>query len=39
MGATVVVDPADDEPIDVWQRDDGKRTPVVFDAIGVPGTM
>src|SRR5262249_61460145 len=26
-------------PIDAWQRSDGRRTPVVFDAIGVPGTL
>jgi threonine dehydrogenase-like Zn-dependent dehydrogenase len=39
MGATAVVDPATDEPMDVWQREDGRRAPVVFDAIGVPGTL
>ncbi len=26
-------------PIDVWQREDGRRPLVVFDAIGVPGTL
>ena len=25
--------------MDAWQREDGRRTPVVFDAIGVPGTL
>jgi threonine dehydrogenase-like Zn-dependent dehydrogenase len=39
MGATVAVDPAQEQPMDVWQREDGRRTPVVFDAIGVPGTL
>jgi len=39
MGATVAVDPAQDAPMDVWQREDGRRVPVVFDAIGVPGTL
>jgi threonine dehydrogenase-like Zn-dependent dehydrogenase len=39
MGATAVVDPAVDQPMDVLQREDGRRTPVVFDAIGVPGTL
>lgn len=39
MGATVVVDPAREEPIDVWARADGNRAVVVFDAIGVPGTL
>jgi threonine dehydrogenase-like Zn-dependent dehydrogenase len=39
MGAGVAVDPADDNPMDAWQRADGRRTPVVFDAIGVPGTL
>jgi threonine dehydrogenase-like Zn-dependent dehydrogenase len=39
MGATVAVDPAREQPIEAWQREDGRRTPVVFDAIGVPGTL
>ncbi len=39
MGATVVVDPAGEQPMEAWQREDGRRTPVVFDAIGVPGTL
>ncbi len=39
MGATETVDPAADDPIDVWQRVDGHRTLVVFDAIGVPGSL
>ena len=39
MGATTAVDPAHEAPMDAWQREDGRRTPVVFDAIGVPGTL
>jgi threonine dehydrogenase-like Zn-dependent dehydrogenase len=39
MGATETVDPAADEPLEVWQRVDGRRSIVVFDAIGVPGTL
>jgi threonine dehydrogenase-like Zn-dependent dehydrogenase len=39
MGATETVDPATDQPLEVWQRVDGRRPLVVFDAIGVPGTF
>ena len=39
MGASVTVDPAHEAPIDVWQREDGRRPLVVFDAVGVPGTL
>jgi threonine dehydrogenase-like Zn-dependent dehydrogenase len=39
MGATAAADPAAEAPLDVWQREDGRRQIVVFDAIGVPGTM
>jgi threonine dehydrogenase-like Zn-dependent dehydrogenase len=39
MGATHAVDPASEEPLEVWQREDGRRSLVVFDAIGVPGTL
>ena len=39
MGASVAVDPAREDPIDAWTAADGRRTPVVFDAIGVPGTL
>jgi threonine dehydrogenase-like Zn-dependent dehydrogenase len=39
MGASVAVDPAVDDPMDAWMAADGRRTPVVFDAIGVPGTL
>jgi len=39
MGATEAVDPANDDPINAWQRVDGRRAPVVFDAIGVPGSL
>jgi threonine dehydrogenase-like Zn-dependent dehydrogenase len=39
MGASQAVDPRVEAPMDVWLREDGKRVPVVFDAIGVPGTL
>lgn len=39
MGATVAVDPASEGPMEAWTAADGKTTPVIFDAIGVPGTL
>jgi len=39
MGASAATDPAQEPPIDAWTREDGRRMPVVFDAIGVPGTL
>ena len=39
MGASVVVDPSSEDPIDAWTAADGRRLPVVFDAIGVPGSL
>ena len=39
MGATVAVDPAVEDPMAAWTTADGRRVPVVFDAIGVPGTL
>jgi threonine dehydrogenase-like Zn-dependent dehydrogenase len=39
MGASVAVDPAREQPMDAWAAAGGGRTPVVFDAIGVPGTL
>jgi threonine dehydrogenase-like Zn-dependent dehydrogenase len=39
MGASVAVDPAVDDPMEAWIAADGRRIPVVFDAIGVPGTL
>lgn len=39
MGAGVVVDPATEDVMDVWQRTDGATTLVQFDAIGVPGIL
>jgi threonine dehydrogenase-like Zn-dependent dehydrogenase len=39
MGASVVVDPAVEDPMDAWSAADGRHTPIVFDAIGVPGTL
>jgi threonine dehydrogenase-like Zn-dependent dehydrogenase len=39
MGATVAVDPARDDPVAALTAADPRRVPVVFDAIGVPGTL
>ena len=39
MGASVAVDPRAEEPMNAWAAADGTRSPVVFDAIGVPGTL
>lgn len=39
MGASVGVDPAREDPVEVWTREDGRRPLVVFDAVGVPGTL
>jgi threonine dehydrogenase-like Zn-dependent dehydrogenase len=39
MGATVAVDPAHEDPVAALTAADPKRVPVVFDAIGVPGTL
>ena len=39
MGATAAVDPTVDDVMDAWMANDGRRVPVVFDAIGVPGTL
>lgn len=39
IGAHVAVDPRVEDPMEAWMAADGRRTPVVFDAIGVPGTL
>jgi threonine dehydrogenase-like Zn-dependent dehydrogenase len=39
MGATVAVDPAREDPVEALTAADARRVPVVFDAIGVPGTL
>ena len=39
MGATEVVDPADEAVVDAWRRVDGSRPLVVFEAVGVPGLL
>lgn len=39
MGATLAVDPASEDPVEALTAADSKRVPVVFDAIGVPGTL
>jgi threonine dehydrogenase-like Zn-dependent dehydrogenase len=38
MGATDVIDAREDDVFEAWQRDGG-GTPVVFEAIGVPGII
>jgi threonine dehydrogenase-like Zn-dependent dehydrogenase len=39
IGADVVVDPDDTPAIDAWRSADGVRTPVIFEAVGVPGMI
>lgn len=39
MGASAAADPAREDPVEVWRREDGRRPLVVFDAVGVPGTL
>ncbi len=39
MGATSVVDPAVETAMDGWTRSAGGATPVVFEAIGIPGIL
>lgn len=39
LGADVVVDPRVTRAIDAWRQADGVRTPVIFEAVGVPGMI
>ncbi len=39
MGATAVVDPGVETAMDGWNRTAGGTTPVVFEAIGIPGIL
>jgi threonine dehydrogenase-like Zn-dependent dehydrogenase len=39
MGATEVVDPAVEPPVAAWQRVDGAKPLVIFEAVGVPGMI
>jgi threonine dehydrogenase-like Zn-dependent dehydrogenase len=39
MGATEAVDPNAEPAIEAWRRVDGRRTLVVFEAVGVPGML
>jgi threonine dehydrogenase-like Zn-dependent dehydrogenase len=39
MGAHVVVDPRAERAIEVWQRVDGAKPLVIFEAVGVPGML
>ncbi|MGI9577420.1 MAG: zinc-binding dehydrogenase [Microthrixaceae bacterium] len=39
MGATEVVDPAEEPAMEAWRRVGGSRDLVVFEAVGVPGML
>ncbi len=39
LGADVVVDPRVTSAIEAWRKADGVRTPVIFEAVGVPGMI
>jgi threonine dehydrogenase-like Zn-dependent dehydrogenase len=39
LGADVVVDPRETPAIEAWRKVDGVRTPVIFEAVGVPGMI
>jgi threonine dehydrogenase-like Zn-dependent dehydrogenase len=39
LGADVVVDPRVTPAIEAWRAIDGVRTPVIFEAVGVPGMI
>jgi threonine dehydrogenase-like Zn-dependent dehydrogenase len=39
MGAHVTVDPREEAAIAAWQRAGAGRTPVIFEAVGVPGVL
>jgi len=39
MGATEVVDPRDEPAVAAWRRVDGRRSLVIFEAVGVPGML
>lgn len=39
MGATEVVDPNEEPAVEAWRRVDGRRTLVIFEAVGVTGML
>jgi threonine dehydrogenase-like Zn-dependent dehydrogenase len=39
LGADVVVDPRVTPAVEAWRAADGVRTPVIFEAVGVPGMI
>ncbi len=39
MGAAEAVDPREEPAIEAWRRLDGTRSPVIFEAVGVPGMI
>jgi 2-desacetyl-2-hydroxyethyl bacteriochlorophyllide A dehydrogenase len=38
MGATTIVDPREEQPMDAWRRTGG-AAPVIFEAVGLPGVL
>ena len=39
LGADEVVDPAEEPAVEAWRRVDGRRSLVIFEAVGVPGMI
>lgn len=39
MGAHVTVDPKEEPAIEAWNRSASGKTPVIFEAVGVPGVL
>jgi len=39
LGAHRTVDPAEEPPIEAWREHDGRRSLVIFEAVGVPGML
>jgi threonine dehydrogenase-like Zn-dependent dehydrogenase len=39
MGATEAVDPREEPAVEAWQRVDGQKPLVIFEAVGVPGML
>jgi threonine dehydrogenase-like Zn-dependent dehydrogenase len=39
LGADVVVDPAEERPVDAWTKAAGGKQPLLFECVGVPGVI
>jgi threonine dehydrogenase-like Zn-dependent dehydrogenase len=39
LGADVVVDPAQQKPMEAWQKKSGGRSALIFECVGVPGVI